>query len=337
MQKATARQRGETGFATRAWHIELDERLEHLLNPPVSDHEREEKKWKKRAATRERREYNNRAKSKDFILSNIEFVRAPELKAPTDISNAQWYLHERLREKAESANRWTVGRWRELIPEFGEEVAQAYREGVTKYWRKYRPILRSEGAPTNSTPLFVIFGLAGLDIEAAETPNWPSNLSKDEVLLACRYAAHELNGFPPWFPKLFESYPEIVGDFLLNEMREEVFSEKPDEESNYLLSDVGSSGQWAWDRMAPAALDLLRTINVGNLFNLGKLLTILQGSSSVSDEDLASLAQLKVQGSGNAEVAATWLAVWAGVDPEHAIPQITAHLSAIVSPAGAAH
>jgi hypothetical protein len=308
---------------------ELEERLEQLLNPPVSEHDREEKKWQKRAAAREKKERADRAKSKDFILSHIELVRAPLLKTPTDISKAQWYLHEFLREKAERANRWTVGRWCELVPEFGEEVAQAYREGVTNYWRKYRPALRSEGAPTNSTPIFVIFGLAGLDIEAAETSDWPSNLSKDEVLIACRYAAHELNGFPPWFPKLFEAYPEIVGDFLLNEVKQEVLSEKPDEESHYLLSDVSWSGQWAWEQLAPVILEFLRANDVRNLFNLGKLLAIVQGSTSVSDEDLATLAQLKARQATDSDVAATWYAVWVGVDPEHAIPAVATHLASI--------
>jgi hypothetical protein len=318
-------------------NIELEGRLETLLNPPVSEHEREEKKWKKRAAAREKRERDNHTKSKAFILSNVELVRAPELNDPTDISNAQWYLHERLREKAERANRWTVGRWRELIPEFGEEVALAYREGVTNYWRKYRPVLRSEGAPPNSTPISVIFGLAGLDIEAVETPNWSSNLSEDEVRLACRYAAYELNGFTPWFPVLFATHPDIVGDFLLSEITYEISSEKLDEDSNYLLSDVSWSGQWAWDRIAPAALDLLRTTNVGNTLNLGKLLTIVQGSSSISDKDLATLAQLKARRSATAEVTATWFAVWTGVEPEQAIPQIAAHLSAIAIPADQTH
>jgi len=310
-------------------NTELEERLEQLLNPPVSEHDREAKKWKKRAAAREKKERDDRAKSREFILSHVELVRAPQLKTPSDISSAQWYLHEFLREKADRANRWTVGRWRELVPEFGEEVAQAYREGVTNYWRKYRPVLRSEGAPTNSTPIFVIFGLAGLDIEAAETSDWPSNLSKDEVLIACRYAAHELNGFPPWFPKLFEAYPEIVGDFLLNEIRQEVLSEKPDEESHYLLSDVSWSGQWAWEQLAPVILEFLRANDVRSLFNLGKLLAIVQGSTSVSDEDLAALAQLKARQSTDADVAATWYAVWVGVDPEHAIPAIARHLASV--------
>lgn len=310
-------------------NTELEERLEQLLNPPVSEHNREEKKWKKLAAAREKKERDDRAKFREFILSHVELVRAPQLKTPTDISNAQWYLHEFLREKDDRTNRWTVGRWRELVPEFGEEVAQAYREGVTNYWRKYRPVLRSEGAPTNSTPIFVIFGLAGLDIEAAGTPDWPSNLSKDEVLIACRYAAHELNGFPPWFPKLFEAYPEIVGDFLLNEIRQEVLFEKPDEESHYLLSDVSWSGQWAWEQLAPVILGFLRTNDVHSLFNLGKLLAVVQGSTSVSDEDLAALAQLKAGQATDANVAATWYAVWVGVDPEHAIPAVATYLALI--------
>lgn len=316
---------------------ELEERLQLMLAPPVSEHEREEKKWKKRAADRDRRERNNRAKSREFILSNIELVRAPQLKAQSDISAAQWYLHEHLRETADQSNRWTAGRWRELAPEFGEEIAQAYREGVTKYWRKYRPILRSEGAPANSTPIFIIFGLAGLAIEAAETSNWPSNLAKEEVVLACRYAAHELNGFPPWFPKLFATYPEIVGDFLLAEITEEILSERPREESNYLLSDVSWSGQWAWDWIAPAILDLLRTTKVENLFNLGKLLTIVQGSSSVSDENLAALAKANAQRSASDEIAAIWFAAWTGVAPEQSIPRLTARLSNIASPADQTH
>jgi hypothetical protein len=311
----------------------LEERLENLLNPPQSKYEREAKKWKKRAAARDRNERDSRARAKEFIISNVEIVRAATLPSPTDISKAQWYLHEYLSEKAENGNRWTVGHWRELIPEFGEEVAQAYREGAINYWRKCRPVLRSEGAPKNSTPIFVIFGLAGLNIEAAETPKWPSNLSKEDVLLACRYAAHELNGFPPWFSKLAQGHPEIVGDFLLSEIKQEVLLEKSYEESHYLLSDVRWTGQFAWERIAPAVLDLLRTRDVINLFNLEKLLTIVQGSSSVSDQALATLAQLKAQSSANAEVAALWFGVWVGVDPDQAIPAIAARLSSIVNPA----
>ncbi len=310
-------------------NAELEERLEVLLNPPINEHDRDEKKWKKRAAARAKRGRDNRVKSREFIVSHVEQVRAPQLKTPTDISNPQWYLHETLRENAENSNRWTVGRWRELIPEFGEEVARAYREGVTNYWRKYQPILRSEGAASNSTPIYVIFGLAGLDIEAAETSNWPANLSKDEVLLACRYAVHELNGFPPWFPKLFEAYPEVVGDFLLAEIQQDVAAASPESESHYLLSDVRWSGQWAWERLAPSLLEILRAGNVTNILNLSKLLVIVQGSASVNDHELAALAKQTARAASSTELAAIWFGVWVGVDPEHAIPSVTAHLASI--------
>jgi hypothetical protein len=311
-------------------NAELKDRLELLLNPPVSEHEREEKKWKKRAAAREKRRRDNRAKSKEFILSHIELVRDPQLKEPTDISSAQWYLHETLREKTGDSNHWSVGRWRELVADFGEEVAQAYREGVTKYWRKYRPVLRSEGATPNSTPISVIFGLAGLGVEAAETSNWQSTLTKDEVLIACRYAVHELNGFPPWFPKLFEAHRGIVGDFLIDEINQEVTAALPDSESHYLLSDVSWSGQWAWERLAPALLKILRIGKVTNTFNLSKLLTIVQGSTSVSDHDLAMLAEQNAKSPNLAtKLKAIWHAVWVGVDPAHAIPAVTTHLATI--------
>lgn len=310
---------------------ELEERLELLLNPPVSEYERQEKEWKERASTHKRQEQDNREKSKAFILSHVELVRAPQLKEPTDISQAQWYLHEYLREGLDKSNRWTVGRWRELIPDFGEAVAQAYREGVANYWRKYRPVLRSEGAPSNSTPIKVIFGLAGLDIEAAETPNWPAKLSQEEVLLACRYAVYELNGFPPWFPKLFGAHSDIVSEFLLSELKQEVASEISGTESHYLLSDVSSLGQWAWDQLAPALLKLLQERDVANVSNLSRLLRIVQGSTSVTDDDLVRLAGQKMKSTDTLEFVAIWYAVWVGVNPARAIPALAGHLSSISS------
>jgi hypothetical protein len=310
---------------------ELEKCLDLLLNPPVSEYERQEQEWKERASARKKQEQDNRAQSKAFILSHVELVRASQLNEPTDISQPQWYLHERLREGADKSNRWTVGRWRELIPEYGEAVAEAYREGVTNYWRKYRPLLRSEGAPSNSIPIMVMFGLTGLDIEAVETPDWPLKLSEEEVLLACRYAVYELNGFPPWFPRLFEGHPDIVSEFVLSEIKQEVASEIPGTESHYLLSDVSSSGQWAWDQLAPALLKLLLEHNLTNAFNLGKLLRIVQGSTSVTDDDLILLAGQKMKSADTIEFVAIWYAVWVGVDPEKAIPALADHLSSISS------
>jgi hypothetical protein len=308
---------------------ELKECLEACLAPPVRQYEQEERKWKKQAAAREKRDRASHAKTKAFILSNIELARAAKLGKPSDISRVQWYLHERLRENKNHSNRWTTGGWRELIPEYGEEVAHAYRQGVTAYWRNYHPMLRSEGALANSTPVNVIFGLSGLEIEANETPDWPADLSRDDIRLAFRYATYELNGFPPWFSKLFDAFPEAVSEFIFGEVQQEVLSASLDVESHYLLSDLSWAGQWAWDGMAPKLLQLLKTTNVTNLFNLGKLLVIVQGADSVTDDALAQLAEDRAKSANSRDVAALWYAAWVGVDPNRAVPSVAEHLSSI--------
>ncbi|WP_457798316.1 hypothetical protein [Methylocystis sp. S23] len=125
-------------------NVELETSLSDFLNPPPSEFTRQENAWKKRARAREKRDKEYFEKSKAYILDHIDSLRNPALPQPSDISQAQWYLHERLREK-HSSTRWSEGRWRELIPEYGGDVARAYRDGLVAYWRKYRPQLRSEG------------------------------------------------------------------------------------------------------------------------------------------------------------------------------------------------
>jgi hypothetical protein len=305
---------------------ELEKHLSDYLNPPKSEHAREENAWKKRIKAREKREREGHEKSKAYILSHVDALRNPDLPSPSDISRVQWYLHERLREKNNSSKRWTEGRWQELVPEYGEEVARAYRDGVVAYWRRYRPQLRSEGAVANSVPISVIFGLAGLNIEAAEVADWPATLTIEEVLLACRYATHELNGFPNWFPNLFEAHPDLVSDFLVQEIEYEVSVESPSGEVHYLLSDVSWSGQWAWDRLAPNVFQMLARRDSSNTYNLGKLLVIIQGSSVIPDADIAPLAERRAQSATSIEHAAIWFAVWVGVEPDRAVPALALHL-----------
>ena len=86
-----------------------------------------------------------------------------------------------------------------------------------------------------------------------------------------------------------------MGEFLLSEIKQEAVSEIPGTESHYLLSDVSSLGQWAWDQLAPALLKLLQERDVANVSNLSRLLRIVQGSTSVTDHDLSLLAEQKAK------------------------------------------
>jgi hypothetical protein len=113
-----------------------------------------------------------------------------------------------------------------------------------------------------------------------------------EAAHACRYAAHELNGFPTWLLQLFEKHPKPVSDLLLQDIWYELSIEKPDTDTHYILNDVSWTGEWAWNEIEPRLLEFLRTTEPSNLTNLRKLLTIVQGSS-VSGVQIRTLATKK--------------------------------------------
>ena len=198
-------------------------------------------------------------------------------------------------------------------------------------WRHHEPITRSEGAPPNKTPYAVIIGLTGLEIEAHETIDWPKNFSPPEVERACKYASFELNGFPTWFPKLFEKYSKNVGDFLLREIRYDLSVEKPDNDTNYIISDISWSGQWAWDPLAPRIYELLQTSEPINLTNLDHLLKIIQGSN-LPDELIEKLAAQKCRSHMVLNHLARWLAMWASVSPNNAIAYFKTRIRNIADP-----
>ncbi|MEX2186040.1 MAG: hypothetical protein WD875_04565 [Pirellulales bacterium] len=311
----------------------LSKSLADYLKPPPrggNSWKRSEAQWKRRTEAHERKQRENREKWRDHLRSNVATLRNSGLSRGK-ITDDQWYLHQRMVREDDRSGRWTDGNWRDLIEEFDEDVAQAFRDGAVGFWRTYTPKLRSEGAPANETPFAVIFGLTGLHIEAAETANWPATLNTADVALACRYASCELNGFPVWFPALFNAHPSVVGDFLLSEIRSELATETPDGQSHYILSDVVSSGQWAWNQLAPEDYDALAAKEPANLSNLNDLLAIVQGGS-VADLELARLAAKKCKARISMDHKALWFAVWVGVDPSIAIPALAVHVDKIAKP-----
>lgn len=304
-------------------HNALAERLARYLKPPAQGRQswkRSEARWRRRLEEEKKEKERNREEWRAYLQANADKLRDNGLK-PGHMSSDQQYVHELTIEKNDRSSRYASGNWKCLTEEFSEEVARAYRDGAIRFWREYKPKLRSEGAAANTKPWVVIFGLTGLQIEANETSGWPKGLSPGEVELACRYASYELNGFPTWFPALFTVYPTIVGDFLLKEIRYELSVEKDDIESSDILSDVSWSGQWAWDELAPEVYAMLKTKEPENPSNLRYLLIIIQGSS-IADSDIAKLASRKSKSLKRLEHAAHWFAVWAGVDPDSAIPAL---------------
>jgi len=319
-----------------AGNNELSERLGTYLRPPAQD--RESRRWKQKVAKGKRHDEANRKKQeqdhadwKKYLNDNLEEVRAALHDKPGTVTNPLYYLFKQTQAKKHISGRWTEYNWKTLIPQYGDAVARFYRDDTVSFWRHHEPRLRSEGAPANETTYAVIIGLTGLEIEANETKDWPKNLGVAEVELACKYAFFELNGFPTWFPKLFEMHPKLVCDFLMQEVCYELSIEKIETATNYIINDVSLSGQWAWDQIAPSIYDLLKAREPKNLSNLDNLLKILQGST-LPDDLIEKLAFRKCRALEKLDHVARWFAVWTGVAPEAAIASLKAQIGKIADP-----
>ncbi|WP_054592970.1 hypothetical protein [Xanthomonas arboricola] len=259
------------------------------------------------------------------MLANLASLRTPFPGG--GVRNNQHYLSTRMRESTKSSSRWTDGKWRSLIPEFGLEVAKAFRDGAVAFWRTNTPKLLSSGATPNSTPNTVVYGLTGLLIESRETPNWAEQLTTQDAELAARYAMQELNGFPHWLPRLFAAHPQAVSKIVMGEIDYELRTALAiSSPSHYVLSDVCSVGSWMWHRLAP---ELLKRLNVPMLSaaHLRDVLTILAGSE-VDGADIALLASKHATSSPD-ELSSAWFAAWIGADPNQALPALTAYLATL--------
>jgi hypothetical protein len=233
-----------------------------------------------------------------------------------------------MRKLRDDSNHWAEGNWRDLIIEYGNEIASAFRDGLVISWRSSKPTLPSEKDKDGGTPIGVILGLSGLEIESRETHNWPNDLSEEEVKLACRYASWELNGFPNWFSRLHAGFSKIVSSFILNEIEWELKSEEAEKDKHYIISKVSWSSQWLWNDIAPELLKKLQKEPL-NFQNLSQLLKIIQSSSTVSDQDIEKLASQKCNARIAPDHIACWFAAWIGVDPKPAIEKLLSYLDEV--------
>ena len=238
-------------------------------------------------------------------------------------------MHEKLRERGDRSNHWTHGDWRLLEIEFDANIARAFRDGAVSYWRRYRPELLSDRKFEHSTTFATIFGLTGIEIEATETPAWPSTLTVADAETAFRYAMNELNGFPDWFPGLYAAFAQRITELMLVEIDYELRTGTAERESHYVIYDLSWHGEWSDDKIAPAILERLARKEPKSVGTLGYLLAIVN-RAGVSDSALATLAEKKV-GQKALDHAAAWYAVWAGVEPERASEAIRLRLDKLKS------
>ncbi|NWD52509.1 NACHT domain-containing protein [Pseudomonas gingeri] len=311
----------------------LSERLHALMHPKpesktAKDFRKSETKWARSNEKRRQQMADDDVRWREAMRLNPNALRAPNLKQPEQINQWQYLVHEHMRKLNRKFQNDKKHDWRVLETEFTPEIAQAFRDGVVSYWRRQKPRLRSEGAPIDQSTFRNIFGLTGLDIEARETPDWPSNLNETEAELAFRYAVHELNGFPVWMPHLFAAFPEVILRMALAEVAYELGAKHQKMESFYLLYKITCYSDWLWNSTAPGLYEFVSKEEPKNFGNLQYVLRVLSGSS-IPGVDLSRLARRKAKSLKKPEHAACWYSIWVSIDPAAAIPDFQKRLAQI--------
>jgi hypothetical protein len=315
----------------------LEQNLKHFMKPPKrgDDHHKWKKTeagYKKRQQERKRKEAQNHAEWEDYLSKNVALLRDTRHSKTGTIWNAQHYLSEWLREQDRDIARWTHGSWQLLVPEFGKEIAEAFRDGAIQYWKEYSPPLRSEGIEnSNSVTHGTIFGLTGLEYASQQSPNWTSSVTPELATLACRYAFLELNGFPSWIQSLYEAFPEQVTTSFLNEIRWELAQYDGETECHYVLSDVVWHGEWLRSGIAPRLMEFLSTFSPKHDVSARQCLAIILGCNEMPGSEIAALARANLEGLLSPSRKAIWFAAWNAVDANNGIPALKTELEAMAA------
>lgn len=308
----------------------LRHRLEILLNPPVSEMmqklEEERAEYLRNRDKEQKREKQERDTWIAELRANPNRVRNPPNLKLGEFTNDQYLLMLNLHRSGSTSN---YTNWQALIPDFGEAVAHAYRDAAVNHWRCYEPTLKSEGViRDNQTPYSLIFAMAGLEIEAAETADFPHNLNESQVLHALRYVTWELGGLPSWYERMYRAFPALVKDVMLQELLWELRDTELMKTMHYILSNVAYHAPWLHHAIAPDLLEWVLANPLGSDTNRRYCLQIL-ANGGINPAKLAVLANQQIIQSNEPDSIPCWYALLVDCDPINGIPEFEQWLSAL--------
>ncbi|MDH5180179.1 MAG: hypothetical protein OEZ39_17140 [Gammaproteobacteria bacterium] len=310
----------------------LQHQLDTLLYPPVSvamqKYEKEEAERERKWDEKKEREKQARETWIAELRENPDRVRIPLNVKSGEFTNDQlWLMHE-LQDRGASTKREVYANWQDLIPDFGEAVALAYHDAAVNHWRHYMPPLRSEGAQGNSIPYSLIFAMAGLEMEAAENPEFPCYLDESTARHALRYVTWELNGFPPWFERMHRAFPDLLEQAVIKELVWELENTGPDEPMHYILADLDYHAPWLHTSIAQVILkwaeDNPTRINVNRHYCLNIL---AKGGTDAAT--LSKLASLQLAQNNDLDSFSVWYALRVDCEPEKGILEVEKWLSGL--------
>jgi len=303
----------------------LSTRLEELLDASKSKEaeafERREIKFERKQKRKLRKQAEDRTRWIGELQSNPNRIRSREGVEPGEITYDHLWLMSEIEKDGLRTDRHGGADWKALIPEFGEDVAQAYRDAAIAHWRIYKPTLRSEGTESDGIPYAVIFGLVGLEIEAAEQEDFLGSLSEAEFRHMLRYATWELNGFPTWLEAANKVRGALVVKALIPEIRWEFENSTPEKTPHHVLQDIVYHAPWLHSALIEHILSELERSGSIHPDTLRHSLHILR-SGGASGDSLAKFARERLDRGKEVEDKASIYALWVDTDAEDAVPAL---------------
>ncbi|SON50091.1 NACHT domain-containing protein [Vibrio tapetis] len=318
----------------------LVSRLENLLNPITPEstlrYEAKEAEYRRQVEKKRKERESSRIEWIQSLQENPSQITAPNVKSG-EITNIHVWLLSDLEKDSSAISRRSINQWERLIPEFGLEVANAYKEFCMDHWRNFRPQLHSENEIDNSIPYALLLGLAGLEIQAKEDSNFPKSLSSQDLGTLLRYITWDINGFPSWLEVVHRTYPEETNNAILKEVFWELENNsKAKKVSSHILHDLVYHVPWLKQHLAGAVFEYL--IRSAHLIQANKeycLRLLIEGG--ISARQLSLLAQKYISASqGDDHEIAWWYALLVDSEPDQGIPGLEEWL-ATLEPEQATH
>ncbi|UXM95756.1 hypothetical protein N5853_03775 [Bartonella sp. HY329] len=299
----------------------LEDNLNFYLSPaPKSEDEIELEQYQLDEKKRQIEEERIKQKNIEWVKNNLDILTKPQFKDLSQLTDCQEGLFFECSLISEDGNQFVQGaNWRSLIEQYGEEVAQAYRDGARNYWRLYKPKTFSEGATLNKIPFEVLFGFAGLEMETELDDHWPETLVADDAEKAIRYFLYGIkNNALPWLAQLTKHFPKLVFDIIAKEL---VWALGDVERQTYARDVIDliaiQDGEFS-NLFAELLLKTLYKNEPKDRDLLSACINLIE-RSALNNQDLANLAQGKCQSINYLENLAHWFALWCATDPAPAI------------------
>lgn len=310
----------------------LQQQLDILLSPPESEMIRrngeDHAEYLRKQVEEKEREKQDRDTWIAGLRTNPDRVRNPANLKSGEWTHDQYWLMCELQDRHSATDRSEYANWGALITDFGEAVAHSYRDAAISHWRQYKPTLRSEGAQSNSIPYSLIFAVAGLEMEANENPEFPGNLDEAQARHALRYITWTLNGFPRWLERMYQAFPALVEEAVIQELLWELENTGSDKPMHYILHDLVYHASWLHSSIAPVILGWVEAnptrINTTRHYCLHILV-----NGGTGPARLAALASRQIAQTNDLASIPWWYALRVDCDPINGIPEVEQWLSGL--------